>query len=183
MLIADKKEAARVCRVSFREGFYRKKMDESFCYPDYHFGEVIHRRDHPDDSRRMNVSAYCLNFAKRFLRSIKHPSQLWANLAQREKGYVYFQEFLPGNTFDTRIVVIGKRAFGCVRDNRDKDFRASGSGRVDYTVERVDLQLVELALETAKKLQVQSLAVDFLYDLDKAPRTLDNQRAFLFMFI
>jgi glutathione synthase/RimK-type ligase-like ATP-grasp enzyme len=169
-LITDKKEAARVCKVSFREGFYRRKMDESFCYPDYHFGEVIHRRSHSADSRRVNASAYCSDFTKRFLRSIRHPSRLWENLSQRERGYVYFQDFLPGNTFDTRIIVIGNRAFGCVRDNRDDDFRASGSGRVDVNVDRVDLDLVKLSFETAKKMQVQSMAVDYIYDADKMPR-------------
>ena len=37
---------------------------------------------------------------------------------------MYFQEFLPGNAFDTRITAIGNRAFGFLRENRPRDFRA-----------------------------------------------------------
>ena len=45
------------------------------------------------------------------------------------KDYVYFQKFLPNNKYDIRIVVIGDRAFGFIRYNRENDFRASGSGK------------------------------------------------------
>src|SRR5262249_26757951 len=46
----------------------------------------------------------------------------------RQRGYVLFQEFMPGNDYDTRVTIIGNRAFGAVRHNRPNDFRASGSG-------------------------------------------------------
>src|SRR5690606_15154424 len=50
----------------------------------------------------------------------------------REKGYLYFQEFMPKNEFDTRLIVIGNRCFGIRRYNRTGDFRASGSGLIKY---------------------------------------------------
>jgi len=34
---------------------------------------------------------------------------------RRQSGYFYAQEFLPDNPFDTRVTVIGKRAFGSTR--------------------------------------------------------------------
>ncbi|MEL7250865.1 MAG: hypothetical protein AAFO03_20720, partial [Bacteroidota bacterium] len=46
----------------------------------------------------------------------------------REKGYVYFQEFIPENTFDIRVVVVDQKAFAIKRQVRKGDFRASGSG-------------------------------------------------------
>ena len=49
-----------------------------------------------------------------------------------QRDYLLVQEFLPGNGFDTRITVIGNRAFGFRRFNRPDDFRASGSGRIDW---------------------------------------------------
>lgn len=48
------------------------------------------------------------------------------------KKYVYFQDFIPGNDFDTRVTIIGDRAFGFTRNVRPGDFRASGSGNVGY---------------------------------------------------
>jgi len=80
-----------------------------------------------------------------------------------EKNYVLFQEFLPNNEFDTRVTVIGRRAFAFRRLNREGDFRASGSGRLDYTPEAIDPQFVRLAFTVAKLLRAQSCAIDGLY--------------------
>ncbi len=123
------------------------------------------------------------------LRKTKGPGQLAAKLmrmpkalyeARRrrrlvgyESGYVYFQDFLPGNTFDTRITVIGNRAFGFTRKTRPGDFRASGSGEIDYDLDRIDARCVKIAVDTADKLQTQSLAFDFVFDEDGAPRIVE----------
>ncbi len=80
-----------------------------------------------------------------------------------ERGYVLFQEFLPDNEFDTRVTVIGNRAFGFRRLNRDGDFRASGSGKIDHSPGAVDPAMVRLAFLTAQRLRMQSCAIDGLY--------------------
>jgi hypothetical protein len=77
--------------------------------------------------------------------------------------YVLLQEFLPDNDHDTRVTVIGNRAFGFRRFNRPDDFRASGSGRIDWDHTKVDPAIVRLAFATARKLRSQSLAVDGMY--------------------
>ena len=86
-----------------------------------------------------------------------------------EFGYVYFQEFLPDNEYDTRIVIIGDRAFGFRRMNRKNDFRASGSGIIVYDPDLIDKKFIEIAFETSKKGAFQSMAYDFLYNADKEP--------------
>jgi hypothetical protein len=85
-----------------------------------------------------------------------------SRLMPREKGYAYFQEFVPGNAFDTRITIIGDRAFGFTRDVRPKDFRASGSGRIDYDLSRIDQRCVKIGYDVARKMGAQSMAFDFL---------------------
>lgn len=87
---------------------------------------------------------------------IEHPSEI-------HKKYILFQEFLPGNSYDTRVTVIGNRAFGFRRFNRDNDFRASGSGKIDYSPEGVASEFIRLAFEVASKLNTQSCAVDGLW--------------------
>ena len=79
-----------------------------------------------------------------------------------QTGYLLAQEFLPGNEFDTRITIIGNRAFAFRRMNRPGDFRASGSGRIDWNPEAIDLDAVHLAFDVSDGLQTQSLAVDVL---------------------
>ncbi|TXS92466.1 ATP-grasp domain-containing protein [Parahaliea aestuarii] len=78
-------------------------------------------------------------------------------------GYFYAQEYLPGNAFDTRVTVIGNRAFGFRRFNRDGDFRASGSGKIDWNPREIPGDLIKQAFHVARKLGTQSLALDFLY--------------------
>ncbi len=80
------------------------------------------------------------------------------------KNYAYFQKFLPGNAYDTRVTVIGNRAFGYRRYTRDNDFRSSGSGKIDYDPKAIDLISVEIGHAISKKLCFQSMAYDFLYD-------------------
>jgi hypothetical protein len=79
-----------------------------------------------------------------------------------QRGYLLLQEFLDGNVFDTRVTVIGNRAFAFRRFNRPDDFRASGSGRIDWTAEEIAQDVVRLAFRVARTLGTQSIAVDVL---------------------
>jgi len=87
-------------------------------------------------------------------------------LFSREKGYVYFQEFIPNNDYDTRIVVIGGvRAMGEKRFVRKGDFRASGSGHFSYG--NISLDAVRIAFKIANRLKLQSVAFDFIADVNQ----------------
>ena len=77
---------------------------------------------------------------------------------------------MPGNDFDTRVTVIGDRAFGAMRRNRPNDFRASGSGDCLFDSAKVDRRCVEIAFQVTDKLKTQSMAVDFLVDARGAPK-------------
>jgi hypothetical protein len=81
---------------------------------------------------------------------------------QTDRGYVFFQKYLPNNLFDTRVSIIGDRAFGFRRFNRENDFRASGSGNIDYDINKVDLRAVEIAFKISERLNFQSMSYDFL---------------------
>lgn len=90
------------------------------------------------------------------------------------KNYALFQEFLEGNSFDTRITVIGDRAFGFRRMNRVGDFRASGSGQLDHDPKAIDLRCVDLAFKSCALLGAQSVAFDFLFaGPDRSPRVVE----------
>jgi glutathione synthase/RimK-type ligase-like ATP-grasp enzyme len=88
----------------------------------------------------------------------------------RENGYLYFQDFVPDNRYDTRVTVIGNRAFGFTRDVRPADFRASGSGRLIYDHSRIRKVCVETAFRVAQHIGAQSVAFDFLDDGSEIPR-------------
>ncbi len=90
---------------------------------------------------------------------IPRPERWW----EIQKDYIYFQEYIPNNDYDTRITIIGNRAFGFRRKNANNDFRASGSGNIDYTPSKVDTRLLSLGFFVSKKLNTQSCALDFLW--------------------
>lgn len=79
-----------------------------------------------------------------------------------EKGYIYFQDFIPNNEYDTRLVVVGDRCFGIRRYCRKGDFRASGSGLLAYEPELFERESIEIAFDISKKLSTQSIAFDFI---------------------
>lgn len=94
-------------------------------------------------------------------------------LSLPERGYVYFQEFLPNNDYDTRIIVIRDIAFGIRRFNNDNDFRASGSGKIDYNVKNIDINIVKKAFEISEKLKLQCAAYDFVYDGERNIKVIE----------
>lgn len=91
----------------------------------------------------------------------------------REKGYAYFQDFIPGNDFDTRVTVIGNRAFGYTRNVRPGDFRASGSGDIVYDTGRINQKCVEMAFDVTRKVGSQSMAFDFVVGAEQQPFILE----------
>lgn len=97
-----------------------------------------------------------------FLRFIIPP--LYSRRKGREAGYVYFQDFIPGNNCDIRVIVIDNKAFAIKRLVRENDFRASGSGSILYEKEHFDNKTIQLAFETADKMKAQCIAFDFVYN-------------------
>jgi glutathione synthase/RimK-type ligase-like ATP-grasp enzyme len=110
---------------------------------------------------RLGMTSF-LTFIKGFIRFV-YPT-LFARVAGKERGYVYFQDFIPNNNSDIRVIVINKKAFAIKRMVRENDFRASGSGNILYDKKLFDENTIQLAFEFAEKLQGQSVALDFVYD-------------------
>ena len=110
---------------------------------------------------------YAINFRNKYLIPEKCPYWL------RHKNYVYFQRFVAGNEWDTRVTTAGNRAHAFRRFNRPNDFRASGSNRWDIDPEKIDLRMVRIALEISKYFGFQAMAYDFIYDEQKKPKIVE----------
>lgn len=88
---------------------------------------------------------------------------------QIQKDAILFQKFLPNNTYDTRVTIIGKRAFAFRRFVRENDFRASGSGKIDYDPSKIDKRQIEIAFSISEKFNFNVMAYDFIYGEDRKP--------------
>jgi glutathione synthase/RimK-type ligase-like ATP-grasp enzyme len=147
-LIKTRAEARRYTRKAFGKGF--SVVDPQALLAD----KFMEFRRHPG---RHTFTGILKGFLRLFV-----PTEL-ERISGREKGYIYFQEFIPNNLFDTRIFVIGNYAFGARRFVRENDFRASGSHNADCDPAKIDLRCVKLAFETTAKLQSQCVAYDFIF--------------------
>jgi hypothetical protein len=95
-----------------------------------------------------------------------------------EKGYIYFQDFIPDNDFDTRVTVVGDRAFSFTRNVRPGDFRASGSGDIVYDPQRIHQKCIEIAFDVTRKVGSQSMAFDFVLTEKQQPLILEVSYCF-----
>ena len=158
-LVQNKKEATKLINTAFGKGFsqFNRLGNLKERYKKYKSGK---------DS--------LLGVAKGVGRLII-PTE-FAKMQSRERGYVYFQEFVPNNMHDTRVVVVAEKAVAERRMVRENDFRASGSGKFSY--DNINLKAIEIALDVAKKLNLQSVAFDFVEGANDNPLIIEMSYGF-----
>lgn len=93
----------------------------------------------------------------------------YAKLLPKERFEICFQDFIPNNEFDIRVIVIDGKAFAIKRLVRKNDFRASGSGSIVYEKHHFDENLIQKSLEYADSLGTQVVAFDYVFDNQKNP--------------
>lgn len=83
----------------------------------------------------------------------------------KEKGYTFFQRFIPNDGYDIRVVVIGQnKAFSARRDAKKGDWTASGSGIASYPNETQDIDIIKVSFSISEKLNARCVAIDFIKD-------------------
>src|SRR5699024_1525118 len=90
-------------------------------------------------------------------------NMIMRNSKRENFGSSYIQKFIEGNSADLRINIIGdKYGVGYWRKNRKNDFRASGSGNIDY-VRSIPTEILEYCLNISKTNKFDSMAYDILF--------------------
>jgi glutathione synthase/RimK-type ligase-like ATP-grasp enzyme len=82
----------------------------------------------------------------------------------RQKNYVYFQEFVPNDGYDIRVILIGDRAFGYFRSVPQGDFRASGMSKLEWRA--LPEEAVRVARQVQERVKSPKLVVDMVHALD-----------------
>ena len=160
-LIKSKSQARKIVRKAFGKGFSR-------------FDRIEYLKE---KLRRFSDGTESIIGIFKGIGRIFIPPE-YANMFANEKGYVYFQDFIPNNSYDIRVVVIGEKAFAIKRMVRKNDFRASGSGNILYEKENIPIETIKLSLQIAEKLQTQCIAFDFVYDILKDPQVVEMSFGF-----
>ncbi len=149
-LLENKKEAVRHVRRSFTSGYRHMP------------GFLADLNTRAQSIAKSNLLKRISNIPKNLAR-IRRLRQI----GPVEKGYVYFQSFMPGNDCDIRVVVVGDRAFAFRRFVRKNDFRASGSGKVDCDPNQIPMVTIKQAFKVSDAVKAQSIALDFLFNREQ----------------
>lgn len=159
-LVKSKGDAKKLIKKSFDKGFKELDIVETLKYQwnKYRTGRITMR----------NMFNFSVVTIWHYLVGVNN----------REHGYVYFQDFIPGNTFDLRIVVVGEKAFGIKRMCRDNDFRASGSGKLIYDHMEIDERCIKMSFEVAARLETQCIGFDWVFDKDGNPFIIEMSYGF-----
>ncbi len=91
-------------------------------------------------------------------------TRLNAKMMPNESGYCYFQEFIPNDGYDIKVVVIGDKLSFFVRNVRTGDFRASGGGDFYYDKSLVTKNIIDSAFKCADDLNLQCIGFDYVVD-------------------
>jgi hypothetical protein len=145
-LVHNKKEAATTIRRAFGKGF--RQYDP--------IGGI------KEQLRKYKLGKTTLKDVAKSFAHIFYPIQLEKSQG-RERGYVYFQDFIPQNKFDIRVIIIGDKAFAIKRHVRKNDFRASGSGFIEYDKKLFDISLIKQSFQNASKIKAYCTAFDYVF--------------------
>lgn len=148
-LVRTRREARRLIRKAFASGF---SQFNRWGYLKERFNRWRHGND--------TVWGVCKGIGRLLI-----PTE-FARMHAKEKGYVYFQDFIPDRITDYRIKVVHGKCWGFQRKVREHDFRASGSGVLIFDRDAIPLELVQIAQTISRKLSLQSVAFDFIQDSD-----------------
>ena len=160
-LVRNKQEAKKLVKKAFGRGFsqFDKFNHLKFRYKNFRAGKE-------------SFEAVLKGIARLFI------GNKYSNMAPREKGYVYFQEFIPDNKFDIRVIVVGEKAFALKRLVRKNDFRASGSGNIVYNKSEIDERCIQISFNVNEKLKCQSIAFDYVFDENNNPLIVEISYGF-----
>ena len=145
-LVHSNSEALSLTKKAFGRGFHQYSGWESFK-------DKIHKYGEGKD----NIYSVLKSFVRIFVR----PE--FDRMHAPEKGYIYFQDFIPNNNYDIRIIVVGDKAFAIKRMVRKKDFRASGSGNIIYDRNQIPELCIIISFKASKLIKSQSTAYDYVF--------------------
>jgi glutathione synthase/RimK-type ligase-like ATP-grasp enzyme len=161
-LVESARNAEKLVRIAFGSGF---SQSDRIAYIKEKWRQYV--------DLKKDFSVVVKAFGRFFI-----PNE-FTRMYHKEKGYVLFQDFIPGNRFDIRVIVIDEKAFALKRMVRKNDFRASGSGMIVYEKDNFSDEIIRMSFQLAEKLQSQSTAFDFVFDEKNRPLLVEISYGFL----
>ncbi|MBW6492732.1 MAG: hypothetical protein K0B15_16225 [Lentimicrobium sp.] len=144
-LVKTRKEANRIINKAFGRGFRQ-------------YDPIV---DIKEKTRKLLNGEIGFKSLLKAFAHIFYPYQLEKSKG-RERGYAYFQEFIPGCKEDIRVQFVGGKSYAMARKVRRNDFRASGSGKIFFDGSKLPINLIENSYKVSQALATQTLAIDWV---------------------
>lgn len=162
-LVKNSKEARKLISKAFKNGFSP-------------FNLQIHITENLRKLKAGKISF--MHLIKSSPRILNIPE--YAKMNGNEKGYVYFQDFIPNNSFDFRLELAADKCWGCRRMVRPGDFRASGAGMEDQDHTKIPMEMVKQSFDLKERLGMQSVGFDYVIGEDGTAMLLEMSYCFGF---
>lgn len=146
-LLRTKKEAIKYAKNMFNKGYK--------TYP----GILFKTKSQFLSSRSWEVMKSRIKRIPEFLHTLSR-----AKMFPKERGYVFFQEYIPNDGYDLKIVVVGDKLSYIGRNIRKGDFRASGGGDLFFERSLVTQNIISSAFSISDKLGFQCMGYDYVVD-------------------
>lgn len=144
-LFHSKKNAIRYARKMFKNGFE--------TYPNL----LFKAKSQFQSSQSWDVIKARIKRIPDFMQTLSRAKKF-----PKESGYVYFQEFIPNDGYDLKIVVIGDKLSFIGRNSRKGDFRASGGGDLFFEKDLITPNIISSAFSISDKLGFECMGYDYV---------------------
>jgi len=125
----------------------------------------VAKANNPDElimyAKKVSRSFNLKHDVKDLLRKLKYGTRYHKESFFRSKFIV--QNFIPGLENDWKVLVYGNKCFVLYRGNRERDFRASGSGKFIFRKDLPD-GLLDFAFEIKNHFKVPNISLDIGFD-------------------
>ncbi len=113
----------------------------------------------PSRAKKIIERAFSLNGRKVYVNFFK------------QKNYIYFQEYVPNDGYDIRVILIGNLASGYYRKIPPGDFRASGMALKEKR--ELPKEAIDIAIKVNKYIKSPLLVVDLVHGLDNQYKIIE----------
>lgn len=147
-LVKNKKQAQKLVKKAFGRGFSSNSLRLAY------------------DKWKLWISGKVpfFDFAK-YIAFFLFPKKFNKHLISVQKGYAYFQEFIPNQGCDYRVEITNDKAITMIRSVRKGDFRASGSNNINKNPNDFPKDVLDFCFNIVDKLGLQSAALDIVKDI------------------
>jgi glutathione synthase/RimK-type ligase-like ATP-grasp enzyme len=146
-LLRTKNEAIKYSRQMFKSGFN--------TYPSM----IFKAKSQLLSAKNWDVIKTRVKRLPEFIRTLSRAKEF-----PRERGYVFFQEYIPNDGHDLKVVVVGDKLSFIGRRIRKGDFRASGGGDLFFDRSLVTRQIITLLFSVSDTLGFQCMGYDLVVD-------------------